>query len=356
MIRKLFLILNSTLILYCMLYSSTFARKGVKVLVYKGKWSGFRMRYHNFRVTPAAVYHNGKKYTFKRHSVFFKTSRALRIHNSSYTGSFICYIKGSYIKIINYINFEHYVGGVLRGEIASSWPMEAIKAQAVCARTYAYSLYLKAPSARYHLVSSEKHQVFKGTYKLNSRYKNAVYATRGIIMMYDRKPIKAFFHACCGGNTANSRNVWESTASPPYLKMVRCPYCKNYKKFRWQESYSFKEINHRLRKFLKNRRHIKGLKIGAYTGGRRVKFMWIYTERSKFRLSGNKFRLAMGAHRIASLKFRMKFVKGRVKFYGKGFGHGVGLCQWGAKTLADKGFDYRFILKYYFKNINFIKL
>ena len=122
---------------------------------------------------------------------------------------------------MNILDLDDYVSGVADKEISYTWPDEAIKAQAVIARTFAYSRYLENKKNRYHIGATDKDQVFKGIYKIHSNIKKNVFSVKDEILAYKGKPITAYFHSSCGGYTEEPQYVWNTKERFPPEKFLK---------------------------------------------------------------------------------------------------------------------------------------
>ncbi|AKQ65286.1 Sporulation protein [Myxococcus hansupus] len=240
------------------------------------------------------------------------------------------------LQLINVIPLEDYLAAVLGSEMPVSFPAEALKAQAVAARTYALQKKLDAYSNDFHLGSSVLHQVYGGVNREDPRTRAAVDATRGQVLTYELAPIEAYFHASCGGRTESGFDALQR--SLPYLRPVDCP-CGKLPASRWTATLSDADIKAALR------HPAQGLKVAARTRTNRVTRVTLGDGAS---MDGVELRRKLGYTRLKSLDFDLERTDRGYVFTGRGYGHGAGLCQWGAKALADKGREYREILSHYY--------
>ena len=324
----------------------------IRILLNKGDISNFRKIVKGILFQESYFIYQGKEYEYLAKKYFVVTNDfPLSIKGIKYSGKMIIEKDKENLFLINEVDLENYLVGVVRGEISYSWHNEAIKAQAIAARSYAYYLYLRNIKAKYHLDATSNFQVFKGIINVHENIRRNVLATKGKILVHSNEPIMAFFHASCGGMTEKAENVWNSNESLKYYKNIRCYYCRTHPKYKWELSFLKEEIHNRIERFLQ----IKGvdyIRIKSYTSSRRVKQIEIITQsKRKYLMNGNQFRGVIGSTKLYSTKFVIRNTKGRYYFKGNGYGHGVGLCQWGAKTMAEKGYSYKKILFFYYKNV-----
>lgn len=248
--------------------------------------------------------------------------------------------------VVNELPLEDYLVGLINCEISSAWPIEAVKAQAVIARTYALNRRQARASAPYHLESSVMDQVYDGCQIEDSRAKRAVMETAGQVLTYNNALIQAFYHSNCGGRTEAAENVWGTAL--PYLKGVECQYCLGSPASLWEQHLSLREVEDRLRAAGVKLSGLTGIKPGPLNRSGRMNRVILMTTRGEQSLAGDQFRKFIGYGVIKSTNFTARMIEGELHFTGVGNGHGVGLCQWGAKQRALAGFSYEEILSYYY--------
>jgi stage II sporulation protein D len=202
----------------------------------------------------------------------------------------------------------------------------------------------------FDLCSDVDCQVYGGMTKEHPKTNAAVDDTRGEILVYDGKPIGAFFYAVCGGSTERIKAVWGND-DQPYLPQKKCPYCRENPRYTWKLTVHDDDILKALLKagLVKGDR-LLNVSVKRKSRSARVEFVSVKTNEGTFEMRGNAFRIAMNPEKIRSTLwtyFRRR--DGNIyEFEGKGWGHGVGLCQWGAKGQAEHGRTYRQILSYYY--------
>jgi len=293
-----------------------------------------------------------KSSEFKSEMIFESSDGIIGVNGVKYRGLLIVRKSGVKIDVCNRISLEDYLKGVVSCEMSGSWHIEALKAQAVAARTYAVYFLNKKSNVNYDLDSTTNFQVYKGYSSESKSGNTAVDKTSGLIMTYDGEPILSFFHSTCGGWTSDNGDVWTGK-NLPYLKRVKCDYCTNSLKYNWKENISVTEIKSLLEKNGKQTGKIKSINLKR--SSERVTGVIIRHSSGEIVLTGNDFRRIIGAERLRSLYFTTRVSGKNVVFEGKGWGHGVGMCQYGAKNLADGGKDYKYILKYYYSGVDIRK-
>lgn len=263
------------------------------------------------------------------------------------------------------MDLEEYLYGVVGAEMPASFPLEALKAQAVAARTFAVNRAENGTEKeKYHkgadLCTDPSHckawismdeRIEKWEEKDRETYKkkliSAVNDTRGMIMTYGGKPITAVFYAISSGKTENSKDVWGGDL--PYLKSVSSPYDKEAPGYSSTAEFSLDEFKSRISAEFKNavfsenpsewykneKRSEGGAVMSCEVGGTEIKGTKM---RTIFNLRSHNYTLSLTDKAVFSVK---------------GYGHGVGMSQWGARFYADAGKNYRDILRIYYSGIDF---
>ncbi|BCA56130.1 putative Amidase enhancer protein LytB [Nitrospira sp. KM1] len=248
--------------------------------------------------------------------------------------------------VINQVDLEEYVKGVVPAEVNSSWHPEMLKAQAVAARTYALYQQMLSAAREYDVVASVQDQVYKGRQGIDAAVLRAVEDTKGQVLTYDGAPIYAAFSSTTAGLTEDAVNVWSKDY--PYLKGVECPFDLASPYYQWTASFKRELLEHNLRQ--------QGFAVGTISalnpttlsrGGRVATLRVIHTE-GELLLRGEELRKAVGYMVVPSTQFTVDAVGSDVIISGYGAGHAVGMCQWGAKELAELGYPFSTILHYYY--------
>ena len=258
------------------------------------------------------------------------------------------------INVINVIAMNDYLKGVVPCETPATWPIEALKAQAVAARTYCYyHISFGGQNQLYTLDATVRSQVYKGFSAEKPESSRAVDETDGVIITDNNKPIIAYFHSTCGGATIGNNYVWNG-AGLDYLKGTKCGYCGKSPHFKWEQKISLDEITKAVRVKYKNIDKITRISFIKKEG--RVIEVKISYSNGSMRMSGNDFRLMFPPQLIKSLYFISEKNETGLLLKGHGYGHGVGMCQWGARGMAESGLGYKDILSHYYKSVKVAKI
>lgn len=262
----------------------------------------------------------------------------IQVNGVRVKGDVVVLFGKSQLAAVNVLPLEDYLVGVLGSEMPKSFPTEALKAQAVAARTYALNKKLEQYGQPFHLGSSVISQVYKGLDVEDPRTREAVESTRGLVMTWQLQPIEAYFHASCGGRTENGVDALGRDL--PYLQAVDCP-CGRLPTSHW--TLNLKPAD------LKPLGAAKGgpIKVqGRSATGRAQR-----VEVGSRSITAVSFRERIGYMKLKSLKFEIEKSRDGWTLAGDGFGHGAGMCQWGARVYAEKGWDFQKILLHYYPGV-----
>lgn len=248
--------------------------------------------------------------------------------------------------LINHVDLEEYVKGVVPAEVNSAWHLEMLKVQAVAARTYALYQHMLSSSRDYDVVAGTQDQVYRGRQGMDARVVEAVESTRGLVVTYQGAPIYAAFSSTSAGITEDAMIVWSKDL--PYLKGVECPFDIESPYYQWKASLKIDTLEKNLRQ--------QGFVVGAivtitphsYSRAGRVATLRIVHSSGELTIRGEDLRKAVGYTVVLSTQFTVELIGQYIVFSGYGAGHAVGLCQWGAKELAALGYSFSSILRYYY--------
>lgn len=258
--------------------------------------------------------------------------------------------------VVNTVDLESYVKGVLYHEISPKWPMDAIKAQAVAVRTYALYQKEAMKNKNYDVTADTSSQVYGGFFAETSKTNRAVNFTKDEVLLYQNKLFPAYFHATCGGITENAAELWKSDIEP--LKGGRvCGFCRDSPHYFWKTPTDLKTAQEKLGRLYILKGPLKNIAVVERDATGRVRTLELKDSFENTQVIAAKdFRLAFGADSLRSTHFSILFEGERVIFAGKGWGHGVGLCQWGALGMSKQGLSYVQILEFYYPGARILRL
>lgn len=242
---------------------------------------------------------------------------------------------------INYVDLERYLYSVVGSEMPTSWPQAALQAQAVAARSYALYKQQRAKNPLYELGGTDAYQVYGGVAQEAPSTVAAVDATAGQVLTYSGQIIEAVFHSSSGGHTENAGEIWSSDV--PYLRGVP-DYDQGAPVFQWLESFSRADFSTRIGDI----GLVTELGDPRRTSWGRIVSMEIEGEDGAVTLRGSELRQKLG---LRSTRFSLEYhpESDLITATGGGYGHGIGLSQWGARGLADQGWSYDQILRHYYQ-------
>jgi len=270
-----------------------------------------------------------------------KVSAKTFVKGAKYEGQIELWKDNEGYYLINVVELEDYVKGVVASEVGVHWPKEALKTQAVLARTYALAHIIRNRNKIfYDVTSSVFHQVYKGD-ETTEEVENAVNETKGQILTYNGEPIMAFYHACSVGQTEDPKEVFGKEY--PYLKPIEVPYTPSPYTL-WEKKIPFEILAKAL-----SMNKITNVRILNYTSTGRVKEIEFENGGNKKVIKATELRRLLQWTVLPSTKINsIKIEEDGVVFEGCGFGHGVGMCQWCAFQMAQEEKNYKEILQYFY--------
>lgn len=274
-----------------------------------------------------------------------------------YDGKIFIYSDGRECLVVQSTNIESYLAGVVAKEMHPDWPLEALKAQAVVARSYALSKISENKKSKYHLENSERHQVGGHILEQTDRTKTAVGVTLGEVLVNDDdRVVPAFYHAKCGERSFLPEEIWGDSVTG-YVS-VPCPYDEEHHKEIWAYRIDVNDFISFLNRLCGDRikcdQKIK--RIDLASDSMKNSKLRIHSDAGIFNLKKSLIRKNYGERKIISNSFRVNLVGNLILIEGKGRGHGVGMGQIGALTMARFGLNYNQILSYYYPNFKVKKV
>jgi stage II sporulation protein D len=257
----------------------------------------------------------------------------------------------STVILINELPAKQYLYGVVRKEIAPNWPIETVKAQAVAARSFVIA-QLRDSDGAFDVKSSHLSQVYGGFEAETPRIRRAVNTTAGEVLTYEGKVVPAYFHANSGGYIETAHSVWNQSRTP-YIVPKPDTWSEDTNHSQWSASFSLEKLTQSLRESsLPAPSETLNIAIEEeLPSGRAKQLSYLKQSGSRVNVGANDFRLAVGAGEIKSTWFTsIEESYTDVSFQGRGWGHGVGMSQWGARAMAKAGLSHQEILTFYYGN------
>lgn len=289
----------------------------------------------------------------------------LTLDDRTYDGRLLVHLVDGKLVVVNELDMETYIAGVIGNEVGPKAEAATYRAQAVAARTYAWKrVREQADNVRFHLYDSAASQVYTGRSipaAYGIRYADMVRhtaGTRGVIVTHDGRPFRTYYASTCGGHTTQpeTSGLDPGRAHEP-LRGVACNHCTTSKYFQWTKQVTDAELmaglKRRKRAVLAPVREIRVSKRGrgGWVGEAAIRHG---PKNAVHLLPGHELRSSLGlrSHRVESITR----VRGGWVVKGRGWGHGVGMCQWGAIEMGRKGASETEILRYYYPGIAFTKV
>ena len=299
---------------------------------------------------------NGREIKGERLVIQPEPSGFIQVNHTPYRG-YIAILKRTGLTVVNYVLVEDYLYGVVPKEMPPSWNVEALRAQSVAARTFALKNRKRHSAEGFDLCSTSHCQVYEGMPAEMRTTTEAVDSTRGEVLFYKGAIMDALFHTDSGGMTESSEYVWGSPV--PYLRAVTEVQMQTQP---WNRTISMSEFAQKLEKNGRAIGTLKEVRLSPLTVGKgssdrspsgRVRSAEFVGTKGRITLSGNELRSIFS---LPSTLFSIRIGKTDINFSGYGSGHGLGLSQWGAQALADKGKSYKDILFHYYTDVTLEKL
>jgi stage II sporulation protein D len=344
-------------------------------------------------------------------AVKFEGKEPLKVNSRRYRGAVVLYLRtgdsGKELLLLNELDLESYLYGVVPAEMPFDWPPEALKAQAVASRTYAFKKLQEAKmnSLPFDVDITVSDQVYRGYEGEKESTNQAVDLTRGEVLTYQGELITAAFHSCSGGYTENNENVWKGTPVP-YLRGVPSPGEEGSKYFQWTRTVTVSSLCQKIEELKKvSLGKITQLEVLERGVSGRIKTLMVSGSTGSCTISGEELRkvadlpsalvswqadsqlklsvlsnsgtkeinpnqaMALSSSGMQQLPSKICILSSSglkeeelssdlgeyLVFSGKGWGHGVGMPQWGAKARAEEGKSYQEILAYYYQGVQLEK-
>jgi len=306
-----------------------------------------------------AVFLNGQKQADVQLFVIPLTG-LIRNGTIGYDGVFALSKVHTSLFLVNHLDIEEYLRSVLPYESVKGWPDEVQKAFCIAFRSYAISKVLEQRALHknklhhaYDIKNTNEHQVYRGHEKSDC-FKHIVEATRGVVVAYKDKPILAMFDIACGGVIPGFKEGIHFAKAPYLQRKYPCNYCKPHKHYRWEVVYTVAEVEAALKKIVPTLGKIRDIQVATYDEAGIAKTIRIRSGYRRFEITAGQFRSQL--KNLKSLCFGIEKSGDSIKIVGKGHGHHMGLCQWGAYYLVKKGWDHRKVLQFYYPNTTFMRL
>lgn len=299
-------------------------------------------------------YINNKR-ILKKQFVFRPKNGHLIFEDASYQGNFIVMADNKRCYLINMLDLEDYVYSVLRTEGWPGWPHEMNKVLAITCRTYVIAMIKEAKECKraYDVKNTNEHQTYKGVHTQHV-LKRAVEDTKGVFISHNNQPIIAMFDICCGGVIPAGIASFNFERAPYLARDYACTYCKDCSSYSWKLSFDKQELVSYLQKEYPQLTTLRDFKITKKDKAGLVLEAIIKGSKTVLSMTGRKLYSTFKG--IKSYCFGISKKGNTITFNGRGFGHHLGLCQWGARAMVRDGWNYRSILSFYYPQTKLMRL
>ena len=287
-------------------------------------------------------------------------SGSLLVAGQAYRGNLFVFAEAGKVTLVNHLDFEEYLASVVGAELLRGWQLETHKAQAIAARSYAlYHMKNVSAAARFDVGDTPGHQVYRGVASESETSRRAIEVTRGIVLATDeggpKRIFEAFYHSTCDGRTVPAYTEWPRAPRIRPLGGVVCPWCAKSPGYEWARRIGSQTLARLLQPQdakLKAMKNITKAWVDkdSLTATGNVKGVWITPDRGgNYLVKTSAFKDCFPAgQRILSDRFSVSMVGSEVVVSGRGHGHAVGMCQYGAEEMANQGRRAEQILGFYF--------
>lgn len=281
------------------------------------------------------------------------------VNGQPYEGTFSVLFHNRRLLLINHVDLEKYVYAVLNTESWPGWPIEVNKVFAIASRTYVMAMMQQAHQNSgasvlpYDVKNTNEHQTYKGMHEVRT-IRAAIAQTRGMILVYNDKPALTMFDACCGGIIPAHIKDFDFKKAPYLARTYACTHCARCQLYTWKATIPLDEFQQQVRHLLDYGNRIHDVIITQHDKAGLVQKVELHHKPYIKRVTGKQLHNACKA--IKSFCFSIQKNKSNISIKGKGFGHHIGLCQWGAREMVRDGWHYKKILSFYYPGTQLVRL
>jgi stage II sporulation protein D len=300
------------------------------------------------------IYINNKRSSAKR--ILINPAQGfLEFNGYHYEGAFMIALEEENSYLMSQLDIEDYIYSVLRWESWPGWPIEVNKAFAIACRTYLIAKVLDATKRQkiYHIKNTNIHQTYNGVHEFVN-LKHAIEETRGLILSYKLKPIDAMFDSCCGG-VIPAKLAGVNFKKAPYLaRNYPCDFCKTCKIYAWKLEYSKDDLKELMCQAGHQVDDIVDIRVIQKDKAGVPRHILVQDRHKSHTFTSKQFYSLIS--KIKSFCYTIEKNGDKICFNGKGYGHHLGICQWGARRMIDAGYKYRSILYFYYPGATLMAL
>lgn len=299
---------------------------------------------------------NGRR-SKKKQIILRPINGHISFQSKKYDGDFLIINHNKKIYIINRLRLEDYIVSVLRTESWPGWPLEINKVLAIACRSYAFAMmkHSKKNKLFYDIKNDNRHQTYSGIHQ-NTTLKKAVEETKGMFLMHNNEPILAMFDSCCGSVKPVDIDDFDFSKVPYLARTYACDFCKKAPKiFHWKAEYELKELQLKCAAHLPKGTMLRDIRVSKKDKAGIVNELLLKSGRASYSLTGKKM-YSLCKEKIKSFCYKVQKKGSKIVFVGRGYGHHIGLCQWGARYMVGDGWDFASVLHFYYPGTLLAKL
>jgi stage II sporulation protein D len=313
----------------------------------------------NLVIAGATLRINGKRVAVS--ALYFKSDGNGWIYKGhTYPGDLMLVYHEDRWMLVNRVDLETYVWGVIRWESWPGWPLEINKVCAILARTYAVNRILheqdrvrKGKISWYDVRATNAHQTYRGAHE-HQHIRQAVDDTSHLVLTHEGKPIIAMYDACCGGVVPAAITGFDFRDRPYLARAYPCTFCRDAKAFAWDISYDKNLFGNLLRTQIPELVNIVAITDALYDAGGKLLSIIVHDTTKGHIVTGEQ--LYRACKDIKSFCYTIEVRRSTIRVRGTGLGHHMGLCQWGARKMVKQGHQARSIMDYYYPGTTLMRL
>lgn len=272
-----------------------------------------------------------------------------------YAGDMLVMCHEKSIYFINSVDLEEYLFSVLRWEGWPGWPLEVNRVFAIMCRTYVVNKVLRERKKQsiFDIKNDNRHQTYKGVHGAD-HLREALKDTQGVVMTHEGHPIEAMYDACCGGVVPGLMSGVNFKGSPYLKREYGCPYCKKTKLYTWQKEYSIGDFHALLACEIGAKATVIDVSVSKKDKAGIVQEVTVKTKAKNYKFSGKKMYNLL--RDLRSFCFDVTKTGKKIIFKGRGYGHHLGVCQWGVRQMVKENWHYLDILEFYYPGVSFMNI
>lgn len=340
----------------CTSLAASDACKGFKVADIQdpAAYEDFAQEHIDISFSKGRLTVNGKRLVSNRIKIQAPDGHII-FNGQTYDGDMlvICHEKALYL--INSVDLEEYLFSVLRWEGWPGWPLEVNRVFAIMCRTYVVNKVLRErkKNSVFDIKNDNSHQTYKGVHG-EDHLREALKDTQGVVMTHEGQPIEAMYDACCGGVVPGLMTGVNFKGAPYLKREYGCPYCKKTKLYNWTKEYNVTDFQKLLASEIGAKATVLDITVSKKDKAGVVQEVRVKTKARNYTFSGKKMYNLL--RDLRSFCFDVTKKDKKIIFKGRGYGHHLGVCQWGVRQMVKENWHYLDILEFYYPGVAFMNI